>query len=125
MSLTFLPLGRSSVTQGQGTLGRMLVRQLQDSHATSIRLLFYTLRGKDCVNDDSRAGTDLAAPTAETVAVPFQILLVIFQHVLSYNAVLSFPAVKETMRSNESLFIEHLNVGDGNPYIGLSLDVLS
>ena len=78
-------------------MGGILVGQLQKPHTAAVGLLFYTLGGKDCIYYLTGTGADPLRPFAETVTVPFQILLVGLRHMLCNRTVLPFTAIKTAM----------------------------
>ena len=102
-------------------MGGILVGQLQKPHTAAVGLLFYTLGGKDCVYYLTGTGTDPLRPFAETVTVPFQILLVGCRHMLCDCAVLSLASIKPAMGRNPVVIVKNLNSFICNPYINFAL----
>ena len=104
-------------------MGGILVGQLQKPHTTAVGLLFYTLGGKDCVYYLTGTGTDPLRPFAETVTIPFQILLVRLRHMLCNCTVLSLAAIKTAVGCNPVMVVKNLNGFIGNPHINFALYV--
>ena len=61
---------------GFQSAGRIIVDQFQKPHTAAVGLLFYMLGGKDRVNYLTCAGTNPLRPFAETVTVPFLVLVI-------------------------------------------------
>ena len=68
--------GEGFPASGFQTAGRILVGQFQKPHTAAVGLLFYMLGGKDRVNYLTCAGTNPLRPFAETVTVPFLVLVI-------------------------------------------------
>ena len=68
--------GECFTASGFQPVDGILVGQFQKPHTATVGLLFYTFGGKDCINHLIGTGADPLRPFAETIAVPFQILLV-------------------------------------------------
>lgn len=60
----------------------------------------------------------------ETVAVPFQISLVVGGHMFRDSAVLPLPAIQTPVGSNAVVIIEDLDNSVGYPHVHLTLDEL-
>ncbi len=78
----------------------ILVGQFQKSHTTAVRLLFYTFGGKDRIYCLIGTGTDPLRPFADSVAVPFKVLLVGRRHMFCNRAVLPLAPIKTTVGCN-------------------------
>ena len=63
-------------------IDRILVGQFQKPHTAAVGLLFYTFRGKDRIYYLIGTGTDSLRPFAESVAIPFKVLLVGRRHMI-------------------------------------------
>ena len=106
---------------GFQTVNRIFVGQFQKPHTTAVGLLFYTLGGKDRIYYLTGTGADPLRPFAETVTVPFQILLVGLRHMLCNRTVLPFTAIKTAMGRNPVVIVKNLNSFICNPYINFAL----
>src|SRR5699024_1546965 len=60
--------------------GRMLFSQLQQPHTASVSLLLNSAGGQDRINHLPCVDPDRICPSAETVTIPFQILLMVWRH---------------------------------------------
>ena len=65
--------------------------------------------GKERINYLAGTGTDPLRPFVETVAVPFQILLVGCRHMLCDCAVLSHAPIKPAVGRNPVVIVKNLN----------------
>src|SRR5699024_4751818 len=82
---------------------------------------FYTLGGKDRVNYLTGVGANPLRPFAETVTVPFQILLVGFRHVLRNRTVLPFTVIQTPVGCDPVVIVKNLNRFICNPHINFAL----
>ena len=105
-------------------MGGILVGQLQKPHTTAVGLLFYTFGDKDCIYYLIGTGADSLRPFAETVTIPFQILLVGLRHMLCNCTVLSFAAIKAAVGCNPVMVIKNFNRFICYPYINLAFYIL-
>src|SRR5699024_11469478 len=84
----------------------LLVGQFQKHHTAAVGLLLYTLGGKDRVNYLTGVGANPLRPFAETVTVPFQILLMGFRHVFCNRTVLPFTAIQTPMGCDSVVIVK-------------------
>ena len=64
--------------------------------------------------------TNPCSPAAETVAIPLQILLVVFRHMLRDGTVLSLAAAQATVGGNAVFVVKNFNSCFGYPHIHLA-----
>ena len=103
--------------------GRILVRKFQYPHTRFVALLLYLVAGEQRIDHGVSVLTDLLRPSAETVAVPLNILLMIGRHMGFYGTVLIGSAVQARMRTDTVTAIENLNSRFGYADVDLLLDV--
>lgn len=100
---------------------RILVGQFQKPHTAAVGLLFYTFGGKDFIYYLIGTGTDPLRPFAESVAVPFKVLLVGRRHMLCNCAVLPLAPIKATVGCNPVVVLKNLNGFICNSHINFAL----
>lgn len=76
--------------------------------------------GKNCINYLISAGADPFRPFAETVAIPFQILLVGSRHMLRNHAVLPLAPIKTVVGCNPIMIVKNLYSFICNPHINFA-----
>ena len=69
-----------------------------------------------CIYDRVCIITDSCSPAAETIAVRFQILLVVFRHMIRDGAVLPFAAAQATVGGNAVFVVKNFNSCFGYPH---------
>ena len=100
----------------------VVLRQRQDRHAGLVRLLFNGFAGQHAFDYRQRAVADFARPVAETVAIPFKELLVLFRHVDGQCAIFPLAAEHFCVRRYPVPVIEYLDDGIGFTDIHLLAD---
>lgn len=83
--------------------------QVSKAHIATIGLLFYSARGKYCINHFTCADSNQICSFAETVSVPFQISLVVCRHMLYYCGVLSWPSIEMPVR-RDPIVIKNISI---------------
>jgi hypothetical protein len=73
--------------------------------------LLHTFGGQYCIDCSVRIYTNPLSPLSEAVAVPFQIFLVVFRHVLRNGAVLLGAPGKAAVGSNAVVVVKNFNGG--------------
>jgi hypothetical protein len=68
---------------------------------------------------------NLLCPPTEPIAVPFQIFLVVFRHMLHDVAVLPWLSVEADMRAQAVMVEENFNGFVCYPYIDLAFDIFT
>ncbi len=105
--------------------GRILVRKFQYPHARFVALLLYLVTGEQRIDYGVSVLTDLLRPSAETVAVPLHILLVVGRHMRFCCTVLIGSAVQTRMRTDTVASVENLYGRLGHMDVNLLLDVFN
>ena len=80
-------------------------------------MLLNLLGGKDCIHNLARTGSNPLSPFTETVAVPFQIFLMIGGHMFHDSAVLPLPAIQTPVGGNAVVIIKDFDNSVGYPHI--------
>ena len=75
------------------------------------------------MNNLARIGSNPLSPFAETVAVPFQIFLVIGGHMFRNGAVLPLSAIQTVVGSNAVVIVKDFDNRVSYPHIHLAFDV--
>ena len=102
-------------------IDRILVGQFQKPHTAAVGPLFYTFGGKDRIYYLTGTGTDPLHPFAESVAVPFKVLLVGRRHMLCNCAVLPLAPIKATVGCNPVVVVKNFNGFICNSHINFVL----
>ena len=98
--------------------------QMEEPHAGAIALLLDDVCREDAVDDPLGAFPNLPPPCAETAAVPFEVLAVVFRHVAGLRAVLAFRAIEARMRCDFLVLEVNLDAVLRDAYIDLLVDVV-
>ena len=90
----------------------------------SVRLLFHPASSKNTIYDFIGINSDCFCPFAETVAVPFQIFLMIWRHTFEHRGILLGTPTQAFMKSNSPELLNNFNCGVCHSHIDRTFDKL-
>jgi len=97
--------------------------EVHSRHAGLVSLLHYFVAAENGMDNNLGVAADLSGPMNEPFAVPLDILLVFWRHMLLDRAVLVEPSVQYEVGADPISAVEDLHRGSGEPHIHLLLDV--
>ena len=102
----------------------MLFYQPQQSYTASVGPLFNPAGGKDSIDNLTCVNSNRICSSAETVAVPFQIFLVILRHMFRNSGILTTSAIEPAAAGDSFVIIKNFNRCICYTHINLIYDIL-